>query len=207
MLLYFSSVYSSTDISCLFSYIPPEKSGSPDKRSRAVAYALLAYALKYDMKISTPPVFATLPGGKPFFLSLPDVHFSLSHTSSHVLCAVSRSPIGADVETLRDIDVKVIERVMSPSELTAFRRAGQPKDMFFDLWTLKESALKLDGEPGVSLRSLSFSLLSGSPSFDAGGLSCRLFRDIPGCTAAVCSHENELPEHIVEVPLSALLSI
>jgi 4'-phosphopantetheinyl transferase len=41
--------------------------------------------------------------GKPYFPDRPDIFFSLSHTSTHVLCAVASTPVGVDIEAIRPV--------------------------------------------------------------------------------------------------------
>ena len=61
--------------------------------------SLLAYAVRAVWSIDLPET-AELPGGKPYFPACPQVHFSVSHTRTAALVAVSAAPVGADVEHL-----------------------------------------------------------------------------------------------------------
>ena len=100
------------------------------------AHALLAAAVQRVYGIPCPPV-AYADSGKPFFPARPDICFSLSHTKSRVMVCVSDRPCGCDVEDIRPLRPSVVERVCTPEELASFS--------FFELWTLKESFLKLHG--------------------------------------------------------------
>ena len=86
--------------------------------------------------------------GKPY-LPGETVHFNLSHAGEWVLCAVSNAPVGCDVELLRRWDMNVARRFFSAEE-TALLEAAQNDaaraDLFFRLWTLKESYIKAVGE-------------------------------------------------------------
>ena len=89
--------------------------------------------------------------GKPMIDGL---EFSLSHSGNLVLCAVSDEPVGCDVEEIRKAPKGVAERCFSESEqayLSCF--SGEEYDkVFFKLWTMKESYVKMTGEGlGVTL--------------------------------------------------------
>ncbi len=156
-------------------------------------YALLNYAVRSAYDIDMPAVHK-LPGGKPVFPSRPDIHFSLSHARTHVLCAVADRPVGVDVETIRPVRAGVAERICTADELSAFD--------FFELWVLKESFLKLKGDPSVPVRQLLFSRNGNAIMAPDGTSVARLFDAIPGCTAAVCAADGIVPEIIemVELP-------
>lgn len=92
------------------------------------------------------------PGGKPFFINIPDLHFSLSHTGHNVALAFSRSPVGFDMEkTERRTDfLALAKRFFTATEVAAIVAAGNDAGPFFlELWTAKEAVLKLEGT-GIS---------------------------------------------------------
>lgn len=62
---------------------------------------LLAYALSHGYQLSPPPALARTPLGKPYFPQYPHLHINWSHSGSLVLCALSDSPVGVDVEWVR----------------------------------------------------------------------------------------------------------
>ena len=83
--------------------------------------------------------------GKPMVEGL---EFSLSHSGNLVACVVSEKSVGCDVEELRKAPKGVAERYFSESEqayLSCF--SGEEYDkVFFKLWTMKESYVKMTGE-------------------------------------------------------------
>ena len=85
--------------------------------------------------------------GKPY-LTNNEIHFSLSHSEETVMCAISETEIGADVEKVSDIDMKIAKRFFHPAEyelMTKLHTDTEMRDLFFRLWTLKESFLKAVG--------------------------------------------------------------
>lgn len=63
------------------------------------------------------------------------VYFNLSHSHGVTLLGISHTPIGVDIEKIRDIDYKKF----------SFIDAGCQKE-FFQKWTERESYAKLTGE-------------------------------------------------------------
>lgn len=120
------------------------------KNGSEAAYALLGHAYRSEFHANPPPIEKT-PNGKPFFPSSPDIHFSLSHSKTHVLCALSRRPVGADIESPRQISARAINYFCSPDELEMF----DP----LDLWVLKESYIKLIGGTLAMVKKIRFSLV------------------------------------------------
>ena len=84
--------------------------------------------------------------GKPYFDD-GCYHFSISHTKSHVFCALSRQNIGIDAEeTDRDIDLRLSEKILSPREKAKFDTAPDKRAAILRLWVLKEAYAKLLGK-------------------------------------------------------------
>ncbi|MEO6803924.1 MAG: hypothetical protein ABI197_11855 [Granulicella sp.] len=62
-----------------------------------------------------------------------ELHFSLSHTSSHAMVAVVHTPVGVDVEQVRPIEQAVAEMQFSNNEqgqLAAYQREGWRRGFF-----------------------------------------------------------------------------
>ena len=88
------------------------------------------------------PEIALTERGKPY-LTDSDWHFSVSHTKSHVFCALSRHNVGIDAEEMdRQIDPKLAQRILSPSEAARFDGS---REMLLRFWVLKEAYAKLTG--------------------------------------------------------------
>jgi len=115
-----------------------------DRYTCAKAYLLLKELLSARYGITEDVEFGYGPYGKPFLKSYPDIHFSLSHCPRGVFCAVSDVPIGVDVEEIQ-YDRDVATEVFSEEENNLIRNAVSPEIKFTELWTMKESYLKLTG--------------------------------------------------------------
>jgi 4'-phosphopantetheinyl transferase len=114
-------------------------------------------------EIGTTPEAVELvmgPHGKPH---VEGVTFNLSHANQWAVLAVSaRGRVGIDIEaTTRSVDVDAVgQRVFSAEELQLLNGLTdtQRRDAFFDLWTLKEAALKAAGT-GLNVEPSTFTLL------------------------------------------------
>ena len=160
------------------------------------AYALLRTAFTDWLGIDMPNIQKT-PSGKPYFPDRPDIHFSISHTSSHVMCAISFFPVGVDVEAVRPIPEQLPARVCSPEELEEFD--------FFELWTLKESFIKLSGHMTAALREICFARDGDIIKTPDKNVFAKLYGGAEGCMAAVCTSGDEFPETMEFIPFDKLL--
>lgn len=125
--------------------------------------------------------------GKPFLANNDGIFFSLSHSGTRAMCAISDVPVGCDIEIVKEADLKVAKRFFHPDEYEAILALATPEsaadffteiastaettkvsthatvsaaqsDMFFRIWTRKESYVKAVGK-GLSLPFESFSVL------------------------------------------------
>ncbi|MEI6417162.1 MAG: 4'-phosphopantetheinyl transferase superfamily protein, partial [Verrucomicrobiota bacterium] len=56
--------------------------------------------------------------GKPFLPEFPEFHFNVTHSKKMIMVALSRGPVGVDLERMRELDVlAVAKRFFSPQEL------------------------------------------------------------------------------------------
>lgn len=87
------------------------------------------------------------PYGKPYIKDS-DIHFNLSHSEEKIMCAISGNPVGCDVEKITDIELEIAKRFFYTteySEISRFTQKCHQNEMFFRLWTLKESFMKATG--------------------------------------------------------------
>lgn len=91
------------------------------------------------------PQMAVTHRGKPYFVT-GDVHFSISHTKSHVFCVLSDVPVGIDAEEAdRNIDLRLADKILSPTEKRRYAAAGNKRTALLRLWVLKEAYAKATG--------------------------------------------------------------
>lgn len=116
------------------------------RRESAMAYLLLQDSLRRDWGIDSVPPFSFQENGKPFLAEYPDVHFSLSHCRTAVLCVVHDKPVGADVEYIRKARPELVRYTMNADEEREIFSSPDPDFAFTRLWTRKEAVVKLTGE-------------------------------------------------------------
>lgn len=128
----------------------------------------------------TPPPISRTPRGKPYFETGP-WHFSISHTKTRVFCALSQNPVGIDAEDLdRKINLKLAEKILSPSEYDRFSAAEDPRIALLTFWVLKEAQVKLSGEG-----------LQGYPNHTNFSLDDPRVTIRDGCLLAVLTKETD----------------
>ena len=164
-------------------------SGLGDKNGSQRARELLNYGFR-EMYGEPMPEMSKTEAGKPYFPNRTDVHFSLSHTDTHVMCVIGESPVGCDIQTVRQVSDRLKHRTCTEKELEAFD--------FFQLWTLKESWIKLNGDLDREIYNIEF---AGNPENiipPAPAKTARLY-EINGCIAAVCTDGEEIPTELIMV--------
>lgn len=117
-------------------------------RQRYLVWHLLEFAARHSLGLDPAAlVFSHSPEGR---WSCPDFEFSLSHTADAVAVAVSRAPVGVDVESLplfrrryRDDPAlcrRMLRRIAANVELAGLE--GREAETLLRLWTGKESLFK-----------------------------------------------------------------
>lgn len=126
----------------------------------------------------TLPEIRRTPLGKPYFPHS-KLYFSISHTPLHAFCVISQKPVGIDAEELRrEIDLRLAEKILSPTELSQYEKAEDKQRALLTFWVLKEAAGKCTGE-GLQIW----------PNHTDFFLSDPRVTEIDGCLVAVIEQE------------------
>ena len=99
--------------------------------------------------------------GKPYLPGVSDFHFNISHSGSIAALAVSDREIGCDLERIRLADLRIARHFFSEKEnelLDAAASKEEQNALFYRLWTLRESFLKVTGK-GLSLSMRDFAIV------------------------------------------------
>ena len=135
-----------------FSLMPPERQKRAlryryeiDRNLCILSYWLLLYGLKRDFGISKPPSFNYGENGKPYLVNYNDVFFNISHCKEGVVCAVSDTEVGVDIQNVMPFDMAVAKRVCTNNELEQLAVCQNPERLFCRIWTIKESFIKQYG--------------------------------------------------------------
>lgn len=107
-----------------------------------IAYDFVSALAMKQLKINQKPRLTCESSGKPFFEDYPNFHFNISHSENLIAVAVADSPVGVDIEKLRNTNLKIAERFFSERE----KGFVKDSDSFLYVWTRKEALLKKTGE-------------------------------------------------------------
>lgn len=105
------------------------------RREPLCAYLVLRMALWEQYHWRELPEIALSDLGKPCFPGYPDVHFNISHTTGAVLVGLSDQPIGVDIEKIRPVSQRAMQRIAGVSTETEF----------FQSWVRREARAKRSG--------------------------------------------------------------
>ena len=120
-----------------------------DERIRSVGASLL---LEYVLGKRGVSEFVYSYGkhGKPCLAGREDIRFNISHSGERVMCALSDTPVGCDVERVSAVATGLEKRVLTVREIDIYERLDGREKTFFRFWTAKESFIKAIGE-GMSV--------------------------------------------------------
>ena len=157
--------------------------------------------------------FITGDKGKPAHDGFRGIHFNITHSGDWVAVALSSGSVGVDVERMRKIPDGLARRFFSEAEnqwLDSAKNEAEQKDIFFTLWTLKESFLKAIGT-GLTKSLSSFTILKkGNNHFelkqDKETRQFKLynfdFRD--GYKLSVCAEDSDFEQKVNYVAIKDL---
>lgn len=144
-----------------------EKEGRNGKLQHQMGRETLKQALINECQIEfSEDMITYLENGKPVFKELP-LFFNISHCPGMAVCALADAPVGADVETRRRIKESVVKKTCNEQERGYISKHDLTQS-FLELWTLKESCLKMTGQGiRLPLSDVSFQLRE-SPGWEQG---------------------------------------
>lgn len=111
----------------------------------AESFLMLDEILREQFGLNGCPEFSYTDKGKPYLREYPDIFFSISHCRKGIAVAASDRPVGIDIEEIGNyMDIAAI--VLNDDELSEVIHSENPDICFTEIWTRKESYLKLTGE-------------------------------------------------------------
>lgn len=116
---------------------------------RELADKILDVGLKDMFQIDgTGKVIERTTYGKPYLKGQEQYHFNISNTDGMVICGISDVEIGVDTEREKSFRKGILKKCATSLE-RKYILGGQETEQesrFFQLWTLKESYVKMTGE-------------------------------------------------------------
>lgn len=143
-----------------------DKSLSRPKQISLLAKQQLLSIIK-EKGLSFPTTIAVKEKGKPYFLYNENLHFSISHTKSHIAIALHDKEIGIDIENTRKCNLSLAKRFFHSEEYNYLSSLTQEEqdEAFTKIWTLKEAFVKCTGE-GIAGGFNKFSVIVDSSTID-----------------------------------------
>lgn len=177
---------------------------SNDSQRHLVGEILARHALRTITGTWTNEPFKINEKGKPQLHEYLDVHFNITHSGCWVVVATSNVPVGVDVEKIRKVPEGVATRFFSEPEknwLSTALNEDDKANIFFTLWTLKESFLKAIGK-GLTKSLSTFTVLHLpnneyilSPDPETNGYFLKNYPFEDGYKLSACAESNLfLPE-------------
>lgn len=129
-----------TEYAALLALLPPQRRQRllrlPAEKHAEVlcAYGLLLALLESRCGWTDLPEMETAGGGKPCFPAHPEVCFSISHTSGAAAAAVGNAPVGVDIQKIRPLSPRTVER-----------ETQQTPEAYFCAWSRREARAKRVG--------------------------------------------------------------
>ncbi|MDM5357290.1 4'-phosphopantetheinyl transferase superfamily protein [Peribacillus sp. ACCC06369] len=161
------------------------------------------------------------------------IHFNITHSGDWVVVGIHKDPIGVDIEEVKDFNIhEITKSTFSSKEFSYFIKLPKAKqiDIFFKMWTLKESWLKCIGT-GFLVSPNTFSILNGNNQYSLEipteeilklktlgvkitDMSNYLFKSYhlsPGYPISVCINNRnedhlEFPDNIDIIKLTSLIN-
>lgn len=116
-----------------------------EKRLSLGAEMLLRHGLKEAELDNFPPEFSYNEHGKPY-LKDGGKFFSISHSGSFAVCAISELELGCDIEKIRPANLRIARRFCKEEyDCIMSAKPDMQPELFFRYWTLKESYMKATG--------------------------------------------------------------
>ena len=119
----------------------------PDKKLSIAAADLVRTAVSEKFNINSKDVrFRVRENGKPYIENI-DIEFSISHSGTIAVCAISDKPVGIDIEQIRDVNINLVKKLFTPDEQNyVLEKWSLSKQRFFEVWTRKEAYVKMLGK-------------------------------------------------------------
>ena len=146
---------SKSDYQYYYSLMSPEKKARVDRyksevdKMRSVTGEMLARIMISEACKTNPEntVFNYGKNGKPYAVDL-SCEFNISHSGDYVICAINDSPIGADIEQIRNLSVypDIIFTDKEKEYVFGADNEAEINKRFFEIWTFKEAIIKLRGQ-------------------------------------------------------------
>jgi 4'-phosphopantetheinyl transferase len=179
------------------------KEKSPEKKQFTKQY--LKQILKSYFHIDAKDEdFGKNENGKPF-LKNSKLFFNLSHSQEYLIIAFGKKALGIDIEKKKSLDVhRLSRRFFHPSEQQFILSGEDPEEIFFRIWTWKESYIKWKGGSlpadlrkfNIQIKDNSLQVYENNKKIDRLFIKEYRWKDY---FITICSEENHFPRDIIHI--------
>lgn len=119
-----------------------------DRRRMAFGESLLRKLISDEYAVREIDItIKNLPSGKPVAeVQGKNLCVSITHSGDYVACGVSDTPIGVDLEVVRQVSNLLLNKALNDEEKYFVNNSDGKNLAFLKLWTAKEAYLKFTGE-------------------------------------------------------------
>ncbi len=134
-----------------------------DKKLLLLSDLFIRYLICNILKLNNHDLsFSENRFGKPFLMNDLNFHYNITHTKAAIAVAVSKNPIGIDIEKITDAKLYIAEKFFHRNERDYILHNPQKKDQYFyEIWTKKEAYIKWQGK-GLHSPLSSFDVMSAN---------------------------------------------
>ena len=133
------------------------------KKQSIAADVLINRGMKEKFpNIKTPVIWDYDQYGKPYFTDFPEIYMNISHSGDYTVCVLSDSPVGIDIQHIREVGQNVLKRYFTDEEQ---EYVGSDIERFYELWVRKESFSKAVGR-GLQLPLKGISVLDDTVFYE-----------------------------------------
>lgn len=102
------------------------------------------FLIKKHLKLQKNTDFSYTAAGKPYIEGC--LNFNISHSENMLVVAFNKAEVGVDVQKIVEYNAKLANKICNQKELAELNLAEDKNLKFTEIWTLKESYLKLKGQ-------------------------------------------------------------
>lgn len=175
-----------------------------DRQRTLIGDILIRILAVNKLELQNSNIFFTQNAyGKPCIKGKEDFHFNISHSGDWIVCTVDSASVGIDVEQIRPINLEIANRFFSKEEYNDLLNVSKENrlEYFYDLWTLKESYIKICGK-GLSMPLDSFTIkknnkgISVQSNGDNNNYFFKQYHVDDEYKLSVCSLNNGFPQNL-----------
>jgi len=150
--------------------------------------------------------------GKPTSVLHPTFCFSLSHSGEYVACGVDRCQLGVDLQWMKPWNINVTKRFFAAEEyerLCKISNEEEQKKQFYQMWTAKESYVKLTGDgigKGINqyITDENYQLICDEAKRRLAVM--KIYEDIEEYMLCCCTKDGELCQEVQMISIDTLMN-